>query len=176
MHCERYHADVSVSTCLARRKKALSVGTNPRWGSARITNYDPGCVDCDLGAATAAKHPESFEAISTYTSHRKPRPKPAPIDKGETITAKTCKHCGKDKDPQEFYRVKNTKDGRDSMCKICRSKSNYEYKRKKAEAAQLRRLPSEMRPERLRDNPPGRERERERETSRWDASSKCNYR
>lgn len=46
MRCERYHANIPVSTCLARQRRARQ--PLAQWWHSGV-NFDPGCARCAQG-------------------------------------------------------------------------------------------------------------------------------
>jgi hypothetical protein len=52
MRCERYGAEMPVSTCLALRKRAMIALNKWRHSGAA---YDPGCARCEQGTAEEAE-------------------------------------------------------------------------------------------------------------------------
>lgn len=55
MRCARYHANIPVSTCLARRRRAMHSLTRwTRWWHS-AASFDPGCARCEQGASAEAE-------------------------------------------------------------------------------------------------------------------------
>ena len=48
-----------------------------------------------------------------------------------SMKAKTCTMCGEEKPLSEFYKHPNTRDGRNSRCKICSQRASNESRRMK---------------------------------------------
>jgi len=108
VHCTRYSADISITTCLARRKTAKNSSSPRTW-----TAYDPGCLEC-------RKVDEIMEHQTTFD--------PGPVEKTAVENAKTCRKCDKKlpATPEYFTKSKNNPDGLHSYCKNCIKNYNRE--------------------------------------------------
>lgn len=115
MRCDKYSADIPVSTCLARQRRNVHSGT--KWGGQGGFCFDPGCHECSQGKMIMVK----FGGL-----------KDEPVAKKKTTDTpktKTCKKCGVEKDRYEFYVSHGFRDNRDSTCKECRNLYHKEYHR-----------------------------------------------
>jgi hypothetical protein len=106
MRCERYRADISVATCLARQKAAAAAGERWAYFGAQC---DPGCVRCPQGLAAKG---EAYVPAP-------PRTAPAAVDPRGVAESKRCRCCGERKPADGFYRDARLRDGLTSWCRAC---------------------------------------------------------
>jgi hypothetical protein len=107
LRCERYHADIPVATCLARRRniRRAQGGGVGMWTSGGQRVLDANCLNCAQGERIERHYREEphMETIASYGK-------------------KTCKACGQEKPLEEFYKTPNTTDKREGTCKQCKNR------------------------------------------------------
>jgi hypothetical protein len=117
VRCERYGADISASTCIARQKLVA----HARWGRTGGGYPDPGCADCAQGKAAAAGNSGAPAPAPAKMKQKKAEEKKM----AEMTGTKVCNRCGETKAAGEFYPMPNNKSGRDNSCKKCRNKATW---------------------------------------------------
>ena len=117
--CPKYQVWNSKYACAKRYENANGAYFHPT-RSAGPGHDDLACLKCEIGQKLFEAGESKKKAVS------------APLRKGgvleEEKTMKVCSKCGEEKLIDAFYRHPTTKDGRDNVCKTCKSAADKSRK------------------------------------------------
>jgi hypothetical protein len=132
MRCERLHADISVATCLARRKNIRDYAGRRNLRAldqfmAGGKVFDPGCLECKQGAAVELAQSANPSPSSLYIGAKMDNKTAAP-------PTRACSGCGENLPKNRFYKAGQTQAGQpilDTKCKKCRNRLSYQARKKR---------------------------------------------
>lgn len=114
MRCERMHATIPVSTCLARQKKRFG----PQMGFEHLE-----CVDCDQGRRAMKGQLNDADAKALISGE---------AEKQAQGLTKVCKHCHMPRPITDYNGDASRHDGLAMYCRACANQKNREYRARKA--------------------------------------------
>ena len=122
--CDRHRALIPESTCIARQRIIQKSGAWNTYRRVASLEVQYACKGCEIG--------EKLLRGESVMAHQK---------------TKICRICGQEKAVKEFYVYKAAKDGRESLCKACKTEKRKERERGQTEKARAL-TNQEARPER----------------------------